>query len=376
MNRIFLIFIAVLFSLGSAFAEPSVFDEILKPNETNSTVISTVAQDATIVLKISKMPKKIFSNQKFSISLTAQISNENFDAIQTEFVNHSNLDILNKESEWTFKESGVYTNTYIFRASNSSFVMPTLSIKLFSGDVQYSMVNINIDYPTFVDIGPRPSMFSNLICDEIKILSVKTKGFDNKNTITVFEIRTTNGNLNDFRLKNISDQGIEVIKEEDGIGEMTYFAIMPSYRKELEFDYFNSKENSYKKITVPLTLEDDAVSTQTDLNPKDSSFYFYKIYFYIFMIALLIAFFLYKKCKIIIFIALIPLYLLYDLTLNNDKGVLKTSSNIYILPTENSTVFKTTEEEVKVEIINESENFIKVIFPDKQIGWAKKNDLK
>lgn len=376
MNKLFATFIAFFFCAGLVFAEPSIFDQVLTPSDTNSSSAQDVVMDSSTVLRVQKIPSRIYRDQKFSVTVQAEISNENFDSIQTEFADHSNVEVINKESQWTFKESGIYQNTYFFRATSSSFAMPILTLKLYNGDNKYSQATLSIDNPTFVDIGAKPYMFSNLICDEIKILSVKTKTFDKKNTITVFEVRAKNGNLNDFRLKNSVDQGIENIKEDGSYSEMTYFTIMPAYQKELEFDYYNSSENSYKKITVPLTIEDDTVSTQTDLNPKDSSFYFYKIYFYIFLIATLIVFFLYKKNKIIIFITILPLYLLYDLTLNNDKGVLKTNSNIYILPTENSTVFKTLDSEVKVEIINENEKFIKVIFPDKQIGWAKKNDLK
>ena len=379
MNILLKIFIFIGLLFGALYAQSDLFDSILKA-DSNSTKENPQAisgsSNGQLELNIKNYPKKIFKGQKFSISLNAYIANENFDSIQTEFLNQENVEILNKESSWVLKEPGVYSNTYYFVASSETYKMPTVSMKLYNAKNLYAVSTITPDRIKFVDIGIKPSHFSNLICDDVKILSVKSKEFDEKNVMTVIDLKTTNGNLYDFRIKNAVDQGIDNIKENNELSEMTYFVILPKGTKELEFDYLNSSENSYKKIIIPLSITDDSVSTQSNLNPKDSSFYFYKIYLYIFIIVFLIAFFLYKRKRFAIYLVVLPLYLLYDLTLNNDNGVLQKNSNIYILPTENSTVFKTTEQDVKVEIINKHQNFVKVLFPDRQIGWAKKNDIK
>jgi hypothetical protein len=379
MNILLKIFIFIGLFFGALYAQGDLFDSILK-SDSNLTKENLQSSSSTsngqLELSVKNYPKKIFKGQKFSISLNAYIANDNFDSIQTEFLNQENLEILNKESSWVLKESGVYSNTYYFVASSEAYKMPTISMKLYNAKNLYAMSSITPDRIKFVDIGTKPSYFTNLICDDLKILSVKSKEFDEKNAITVIDLKTTNGNLYDFRIKNAVDQGIDNIKENNELSEMTYFVILPKGTKELEFDYLNSSENSYKKILIPLSITDDSVSTQSNLNPKDSSFYFYKIYLYIFIIVFLIAFFLYKRKRVAIYLVVLPLYLLYDLTLNNDNGILQKNSNIYILPTENSTVFKTTEQDIKVEIINKHQNFVKVLFPDRQIGWAKKNDVK
>lgn len=379
MNILFKIFIFTGLFFGTLSAQNDLFDSILKSDSNSSTeVVRDEVQSANgqLELTIKNAPKKIFKGQKFSISLNAYISNENFDAIVTEFSNQENIQILNQESSWVLKETGLYSNTYYFVATNEMYQMPTISMKLFNLDSLYATSTITPERIKFVDIGSKPSHFSNLICDDLKITSVKTKEFDAKNNITVIDIKTVNGNLYDFRIKNAVDQGIDNIKENNEISEMTYFIILPKGSDELEFDYLNSSENSYKKIIIPLSVTDDSVSTQTDLNPKDSSFYFYKIYLYIFIIVFLIAFFLYKRKRFAIYLVVLPLYLLYDLTLNNDSGILQKDANIYILPTENSTIFKTVEQDVKVEIINKHQDFVKVLFADRQIGWAKKDDIK
>lgn len=379
MSSLLKIFIFIGLFFGTLSAQNDLFDSILK-SDTNSSRDDSQSKvessSGQLELSIRNIPKKIFKGQKFSISLNAYIANENFDAIQTEFLNQENIEILNKESSWVLKETGLYSNTYYFVATNEIYRMPTISMKLFNSGALYASASISPERIKFVDIGPKPSFFSNLICDDLKITSVKTKEFDEKNNITVIDVKTVNGNLYDFRVKNAIDQGIDNIKENNEISEMTYFVILPKGTAELEFDYLNSTENSYKKIIIPLSVTDDAVSTQTDLNPKDSSFYFYKIYLYIFIIVFLIAFFLYKRKRFAIYLVVLPLYLLYDLTLNNDSGILKKDANIYILPTQNSTVFKTVDEDVKVEIINKHQDFVKVLFPDRQIGWAQKHDIK
>ena len=48
---------------------------------------------------------------------------------------------------------------------------------------------------------------------------------------------------------------------------------------------------------------------------------------------------------------------------------------VYILPTNNSTVFKRLESKKIVEIINKNDSFFKVLFRNQSIGWIKKDDI-
>lgn len=382
IKKLFINLILLISVANYLIATENVFDSIADGNSTKikdkkrNDLNSSIKSSEMIQLKIKKAPNKIYKNQRFAISLEAKVSDDNFDQIETEFLNHSNIEILNKDSSWIDKKNELYANTFYLMATDSNYTMPQITFNVYRNNNLLATKSVEIKYAQLFDIGQKPPMFSNIICDELKVISAKSKYFDQKNIITVIEIQAKNGNLQDMHLKGMVDQGVESLKEDNFFDELTYFVVTPSYQKSIDFEYLNSKENVYKKITIPINVIDDIVSTQTDLNPKDSTFYFYKIYFYIFLTLGLIVYFIARKSKIALYISIMPLYMLYDLTLNNDSCILKKGASIYILPTQNSTVFKVAEDEFKVEIINSNEKFIKVVFPNKQIGWAKKDDIK
>jgi uncharacterized pyridoxamine 5'-phosphate oxidase family protein len=55
----------------------------------------------------------------------------------------------------------------------------------------------------------------------------------------------------------------------------------------------------------------------------------------------------------------------------NEKIVLEKNEKVYILPTQNSTVFKIVSEREEVEVLNKKDEFTKVLFTNKNIGWIK-----
>jgi len=59
----------------------------------------------------------------------------------------------------------------------------------------------------------------------------------------------------------------------------------------------------------------------------------------------------------------------------NKKILLNENIKVYILPSNSSTIFKVPESKEIVEIVNENENFLKVLFKNDSIGWVKKDDI-
>jgi uncharacterized pyridoxamine 5'-phosphate oxidase family protein len=55
----------------------------------------------------------------------------------------------------------------------------------------------------------------------------------------------------------------------------------------------------------------------------------------------------------------------------NEKITLQKNEKVYILPTANSTVFKIVEHAEEVEVLNTKDDFTKVFFQNKNIGWVK-----
>ena len=67
--------------------------------------------------------------------------------------------------------------------------------------------------------------------------------------------------------------------------------------------------------------------------------------------------------------------LLAYLSIPNKKILLNQDVKVYILPTNGSTIFKVPTSKEIVEIVNENEDFVKVLFKNDSIGWIKKDDI-
>jgi len=64
----------------------------------------------------------------------------------------------------------------------------------------------------------------------------------------------------------------------------------------------------------------------------------------------------------------------------NSAMVIEEETKIYILPTNNSTVFYITPNKQHVEILDKKEHFIKILFKlndhnGKTVGWIKEEDI-
>ena len=57
------------------------------------------------------------------------------------------------------------------------------------------------------------------------------------------------------------------------------------------------------------------------------------------------------------------------------NATVKENVKVTILPTTNSTIFYSTKDKQKVEILGQREDFKKVLFSDGKIGWVRKDDL-
>jgi hypothetical protein len=156
---------------------------------------------------------------------------------------------------------------------------------------------------------------------------------------------------------------------------MYYVSVIPNYQKEYKFKYFNLKSNSVNKVSFPIILADATLSTQIGLNPQKSKFFLYKIIAYFALSLIFLLLFLKYRHKLLLFIsALIAFYILYTKLLSGsltlDEGV-----NIRILPTENSTVFFKTSQEIDAKILLKKDGYTKLLLPNGKIGWIKDDDL-
>ncbi|QKF60124.1 hypothetical protein ACN2EN_10895 [Aliarcobacter lanthieri] len=330
-----------------------------------------------LYLSYTKIPTNIHKNQKFEIKIEALVTTNNFTDLKTNFSNSSNIEILNPDSKWKAISNDRYTNSYYFKVKSPKFSLPTFNVSLLNLDDTIDSSALEVPTIKFSNIGKSDERYANIIAENIIVKAYKTRQYNNNDALTIIDIDAINSNLADFSLNNIEEQGVSSLKEWENIENLVYYFVTPIYQKNLVFTYFNSVSNSFKEIKIPLVLQNELVSTQTDLNPNDSTFEKYKKIAAIVVFVIFLILFIWKRWKILLILTLISLIFAVLYNLPNQVGMIKKDSLVYILPTKNSTVFFKADNDMKVEILEKKEHFIKVLCTENGfIGWIKEDSFE
>jgi len=351
---------------------PSYYEEILTPNIEDSST------EKNIYLSYKSFPQKIFKNQRFEIVLKAIITAKDYDKIETRFINSVNMNVLNPESPWEELEDKTYENKFYFKVYENSFVIPTFQVAVYKNLELIEVQNIKPKEISFSEIGKNINNFSSVIATDLVINAHKTKQYNNDELITIMDINATESNLEDFYIKDVEEQGISKIDDKYPEQNLLYYLVLPVHTKKLDFSYYNSLEKKFVTIKIPIVLENELVSTQTDLNPNKSNILFYKRVAFAALVVLFLTIFIWKRKKVYLIFILISAIGLLTYSIPNKTGILKKDSYIYILPTKKSTIFQKTNKDYLVEVSIKRGEFVKIIVGEgdkSMIGWVKENDL-
>jgi hypothetical protein len=90
--------------------------------------------------------------------------------------------------------------------------------------------------------------------------------------------------------------------------------------------------------------------------------------------------YLFKRKLLYLLIAIVFALVFFYFAKPNDSLIIHKGTNIYILPTNNSTVFHVTQRKQLVEILNKQYNYYKILFKfenqtTKTVGWIKEEDI-
>lgn len=329
-----------------------------------------------LYLSYKTIPKNVYKDQRFEVVVKALITTKYFDQINTSF-DGGNIKPLNPSSQWEKVSSNVYENSFHFKASSSNFKLPNFKVSLQKNGtlIDKSILGaVNISYS---DIAKGDKRFTNVIAKDLKLKAYKTKQYNNKESLTIIDIDAINSNLEDFNLQGIKEQGVSKLTDKYPSQNLIYYFVMPVHKKKVVFNYYNTSTKSLETVTVPLILQNELVSTQTDLNPNDSSFEKYKKMAVAALFILFLVVYILKRKKIFLFITIILFIITSIYLMPNKRGIVKKDTFIYILPTKNSTIFFKLEEKQKVEVLNKKSDFIKIMGIDnKFIGWVKEESFE
>jgi hypothetical protein len=210
--------------------------------------------------------------------------------------------------------------------------------------------------------------FCNVLAQNLKIFNPISTLTDNK-IILSFTIKAKNANLKDFKINN--DENLTLIDN----SEASYYTYLPKNTKNFTFYYFNTTEDNFKKITIPIILKEKTISTQTDINPEEKTFFTpFNILILIIIAFFIIIFLVYQNIFVLIIPILLSLYLILTILPKGEKILIK-NSPVRILPTQNSTIFYKPTVDTKVKILNKTKNYTKIKI-NNEIGWVKNENLR
>jgi len=367
-------FLFVSFLHGNIFtsSENSVFNFFSFNKDKNSS-------SKNLYLSYINYPKHIYKNQRFEVEIKALITRNDFDDIQTRFLNTKNMLPLNPNEFWKNSEDvDTYINKFYFKADKNNFVMPNIEVDLYKDGNLLERRVILAPEITFSEIAKSDDRFSNIIASDLNIITSKTKQYTNSEALIIIDMEAQDSNLEDFFLEGMEEQGPTVFEDDYPSQHLIYYLVIPIHKKTIVFNYYNTSLNAFVQTTIPVVLEEELVSTQTDLNPNNSSFEFYKKIIMAILALIALTIFIWKRKKIYLIIFLILTIIFIVFSIPNKTIRLKEGTVIYILPTKNSTIFQKIDKQIVVKDMKRKNGFVKIMFGTKNnnlIGWVEIEDV-
>ncbi|MCD4757539.1 MAG: hypothetical protein K8R39_04670 [Arcobacteraceae bacterium] len=331
-----------------------------------------------IYLSYEKYPNRVFTGQKFDIQLSSIILKDptSYDKIITTFTTEEGIDILTTDVVWEEIKSNRYTTTISYKVYDKEFILPRITLALIKNGQIIDYISVESPKIEYEKIAINQKLFSNIIAKNLQVHTVKTKQYTNNILHTTLHIEGINSNLEDIHFNSYEDQGINSLTQNYPNQSLYYYVMIPSHTKQINFTFYNTLQKEFITIQIPIILDEELVSTQTELNPYNSSILIYKQVFSGVFLALFIIMYIITRHNRYLILMTIMIIILAYLFIPNKKILLNENTKVYILPTSNSTVYNILDRKHIVEQINEKDKFIKVLFENENIGWIKESDVE
>lgn len=328
-------------------------------------------------LKTSNTPKSAYTNQIFKIDFRADMGQDIAVDTNISIDKNSDLKWLNENSLTWIRGDGVFETTLWFEALSGEAKLDKITMVLNRNGEFFQQESITPKMPTFKAFGNREN-FANLTADKLEVKSYKTSKFDDNSNIMTIGLAVKNANLSSFTIDNkgIIKQGVDSVKGGFDNQKGFYFAVIDNNMTQLNFSYFNLQTKKFENFVLDIKVEEDDLSTQIGLNPKESKFEEYKqIAIYAFAGLLLVMFVASKNITPLIFAGII---LVANFLLQNPYGSAKIAKGVpvRILPIAKSTIFYVTKDAERVDIFAKNGEFVKIMLSDGKIGWVGSSDIR
>ena len=380
MKTLLIFFLIVAHILA---AEPSVLTDSAVQNESTSPAPATASDQksdidtlfsgtlSAVTLQFDNLPTHPYVGEIISITVKLTPIDIASGNIEYTIQNEEGIRIFSDTPRRSVKEDGVY-DTFYFLVQSSSVRLPDITATLTA-----TGTNSETLIGTALSASPLnpPSTFAKVLADKFEIINYKTTPYNNESNVVIFTVKASRCNISDFFIPNAIKQGFESKLPNVGESQMTYYAIIPNTEQNLNFSYFNLKKQRYESLVIPIIVDDDTVSTQSDLSPTDARHTELKVGAAGVVSIILFGLFYWRRQKGYLYASVVPMFYIVFALLPNQDICVKKDASIYLLPINNGTIFETTLQEEHLEAEKEVGDFTKIHLSNEKVGWVNKRDI-
>lgn len=365
--------------------EPSVFtDSAPVPQETQqpkttesepdagiSTLFNNAEQSSAITLEHSNLPTHLYIGEIFPVTIKLTPLDVASGNIEYTLQNEEGVRVFSPTPKRVVKADGVY-DTFYFLVQSANVRLPDITATVTSTGMNSNPITGS----SFIasTLTP-PATFANVLADSFKIIDYKTTTYNQESNIVVFTATARRCNIGTFSLQNAIKQGFESKLPNVEESQITYYAIIPNTQQSLDFTIFNLAKNRYESISIPIVVDDDSVSTQSDLSPTDSRHTELKVGAAAILGVILISLYYWRRQQWYLVASIAPFFFVVFTLLPNSTVCVKKGAPLYILPIKSGTIFEVTMEETHIEAENQVGDFTKIRLDNKKVGWVNKRDI-
>lgn len=371
----------LLLLIQTAIGEPSVFtDSVTAPQEQPSEAIpdtgvnalfTNATQSNPLKLEYANVPSRLYIGEIFPLTIKLTPVDIASSDIEYSLQNEEGIRVFSPTPKRIVKADGVY-DTFYFLVQSASLRLPDITATLASnGSDSNSITGTSLIASTLTP----PATFANVLAASFKIIDYKTTAYNQESNIVVFTAIARRCNIGTFSLPNTIKQGFESKLPNVEESQITYYTIIPNTQQSLDFTIFNLEKNRYESLSIPITVDDDTVSTQGDLSPTDARHTELKVGGAAILTVILIAMYYWRRKQWYLVASALPFFFVVFTLLPNESICVKKGAPLQILPIKHGTIFEVTMEETNIESESKVGDFTKILLDNNKVGWVNKRDI-
>jgi hypothetical protein len=326
------------------------------------------AAENVLYLSYAKPTERVIKGEYFPLTIKLLSTIGRYDEIKYSFSNAQSINILHT-TPFRIKEGKYYYDTFYFSAYAQNAATPLITATLDTQEASLESLPVEV-----VVLNPKKN-YAHILADTFQVSNYKTTVYDQENNIVVFSANATRSNLSKFKFSGIKKQGFESKKFDINASSITYYAVIPKREDNLVFTYFNLQKQKFENVVIPIIVDDDRVSTQSNLKPLESKHQKIKLIAAAVVLALALALLLYKRNIFFIIMVIAPAYYIYITALPTEYICIKEGSPIQLLPMNNGTIFETTQTQLTLQAQGNVGDFTKVQLKNEKIGWVNHENI-